>query len=291
MAGVIVGLGEVLWDLLPAGRQLGGAPCNFAFHCRQLGHPSAIVSRIGADVLGDALRAAVVRLGLSDVHLQTDTEHPTGTVQVALDERGVPVYTITPEVAYDYLAWYADLDVRFGAARAVCFGTLAQRHPVARATIRRALAAAPNALVVYDVNLRQHFYSREIVETSLAACRWVKLNDDELAVLRDLLGLAGATPLETLVELRQRYRLELAVLTRGEHGCLLHSERETIELPGVPVRVVDTVGAGDAFTAGLVVNVLEGRPLAEAAAFANRLAARVAGAAGGTPVIRRAEVG
>lgn len=290
MATAIIGLGEVLWDLLPAGRQLGGAPCNFAFHCRQLGHASAIVSRVGTDQLGRDLREAVRQLGLPNTHLQDDPYRPTGTVQVALDERGVPEFTITPDVAYDHLAWHADLEALFAQARAVCFGTLAQRHPVARATIQRALAAAANALVVYDVNLRQDYYSREIIETSLAASRWVKLNEDELIVLRDLLGLRGPAPADTLEDLRQLYRLELAALTRGERGCLLVAGAETIDVPGVPVAVVDTVGAGDAFTAGLVVETLAGRPLREAATFANRLAARVAAAAGGTPVIRREEI-
>jgi fructokinase len=284
----IVGLGEVLWDMLPAGRQLGGAPCNFAFHCQQLGHPSAIVSRVGADEPGRDLRAAVRRLGLSDAHLQQDEQHPTGTVQVTLDTHGVPNFTIVPAVAYDYLDWDDALETLFGNARAVCFGTLAQRHPAARATIRRALAASTDALLVYDVNLRQHFYDKQTIVASLAASRWVKLNEDELLTLTDLLGLGGATPSERLQTLRQHYGLELAALTRGEGGCLLQSDCDEIDLPGIPVRVVDTVGAGDAFTAGLVANVLEGRPLAEAADFANRLAARVAAAAGGTPLVNRA---
>ncbi len=280
-----MGLGEVLWDLLPAGQQLGGAPCNFAFHCQQLGHASAIVSRVGADELGRELRTAVRRLGLSDAHLQDDAEHPTGTVPVRIDEHGVPTFTITRDVAFDYLVWDDALESLCASARAVCFGTLAQRHPVAGATIRRAVAAAGNALVVYDVNLRQDFYDRETIASSLAASRWVKLNEDELQVLRGLLGLAERTPAQALAELRQRYGLELAALTRGERGCLLRSAREEIDVPGIPVRVVDTVGAGDAFTAGLVARVLEGRSLAEAAAFANGLAARVAAAPGGTPVV------
>jgi fructokinase len=286
----IVGLGEVLWDMLPAGRQLGGAPCNFAFHCQQLGHPSAIVSRVGVDAPGRDLRAAIRQLGLSDTYLQEDAAHPTGSVQVALDANGVPDFSIVQGVAYDYLAWDDALETLFGNARAVCFGTLAQRHPAARSTIHRALAAARDALIVCDVNLRQHCYDKQTIVASLAASRWLKLNEDELLVLTDLLGLGGATPSERLQSLRQRYGLELAALTRGEGGCLLRSDRDEIELQGIPVRVVDTVGAGDAFTAGLVTNVLEGRPLAEAADFANRLAARVAAAAGGTPLVNRASL-
>jgi fructokinase len=288
--GQIVGVGEVLWDLLPGGRQLGGAPFNFAFHCHQLGHPAAVVSRVGADEPGADIRAALRRLGLSDAHVQEDAGHPTGTVTVALDGRGQPAFTITPDVAYDYLAWEDGLEALFGRAQAVCFGTLIQRRPVARETVRRAVRAARNALVVYDVNLRQHFYDRDVLEASLAAGRWVKLNADELLVLRDLLALDGAGTSALLAGLRRRYDVELVALTLGEHGCLVQTADEEMRVPGVPVRVVDTVGAGDAFTAGLLVAALEGRPLADAAVFANRLAARVAGSAGGTPAIRRADV-
>jgi fructokinase len=288
-AAEIVGLGEVLWDLLPSGRQLGGAPFNFTFHCHQLGHRSVMVSRVGKDDLGCEVRDAVRRLGLSTPYLQEDEHHPTGTVAVALDDRRQPTFTITPNVAYDYLAWSDGLLPLFAQARAICFGTLIQRCPVARQAVQRALAAAADAIVVYDINLRQH-YSREIVEASLHASRWAKLNEDELTVLRDLLGLSGTTVSVVLGELRRRYDLEVAALTRGERGCLVQSDGTEIDLPGIAVQVVDTVGAGDAFTAGLVACTLEGRGLAEAAVFANRLAAKVAASAGGTPVIDRAQI-
>ncbi len=286
----IVGLGEILWDLLPGGWRLGGAPFNFTFHCHQLGRRAVMVSRVGADDLGRLIRTSVRDLGLSDAFLQEDEAHPTGTVTVAVDAAGQPTFTITPEVAWDYLAWDERLPGLFGRARAVCFGTLVQRRPAARETVARALAAARGALLVYDVNLRQHYYDREVIEASLTASRWAKLNDAELLVLRDLLGLSGTTDAARLGDLRRRYGLELVALTRGECGCLVQTAAEEIDLPGVPVRVVDTVGAGDAFTAGLLVSVLEGRPLAEAVAFANRLAARVAASAGGTPAIDRREL-
>jgi len=281
----IVGLGEVLWDLLPGGKQPGGAPFNFAFHCHQLGHTAAIVSRVGADELRGAIRAAIRRLGLDDGFVQQDDTHPTGTVQVAVSADGQPHYTITPAIAWDHLAWNVDLEALLARTQAVCFGTLAQRHPDARATIQAALRAARNALVVFDVNLRQHYYDRDTLAASLTASRWVKLNEDELAVLRDLLGLVGKTPSALLRELRRCYGLEVAALTRGERGCLVQADDEEISVAGVRVQVVDTVGAGDAFTAGLLCAVLEGQALGDAAAFANRLAARVAGAAGGTPVL------
>ncbi len=287
---LILGLGEVLWDLLPGGRQLGGAPFNFAFHCHQLGQPAAVVSRLGADALGREARAAVRGLGLDDALVQQDEHHPTGTVSVALDESGQPTYTIHEDVAWDHLSWGPALEAAVSSARAVCFGTLAQRHPAARATVRRALSAARNALVVCDVNLRQHFWSPELVEESFRASRWAKLNDGELAVLADAFGLAGASESELLSALRKRCGLELVALTRGAKGCLVQTDDEEVSAPGRPVRVVDTVGAGDAFTAGLLCCVLEGRSVAEAAAFANRFAARVAGSAGGTPRVNRAEL-
>jgi fructokinase len=285
----IIGLGEVLWDLFPSGKQLGGAPFNFAFHCHQLGHPSAVVSRVGRDALGDEIRAAVRHAGLSDAGVQTDDAHPTGTVTVDVDAHGLPRYTITPHVAFDHLAWDDALAPLFGAARAVCFGTLAQRTPAARTAIQRMLQAADRqrAIVVYDVNLRQHFYDRDTVHESLALCNWVKLNDEELPVLRDLLGLGGTSDEALLTDLRRRHGIQLAALTRGAHGCLVQTEAATVALPGERVTVVDTVGAGDAFTAGLLVATLEQAPLHEAVRLANRLAGRVAGSAGATPRIDR----
>lgn len=288
--GTIVGLGEILWDLLPGGRQLGGAPFNFTFQCHQLGHRSVMVSRVGDDDFGREIRGRLSTHGLSDHHVQRDGEHPTGTVVVDVDSRGQPSFTILPEVAYDYLSWNDELEALFRRAEAVCFGTLIQRHERARATVQCALEAARDALVVYDVNLRQNFYSREIVETSLRKSRWVKLNDDELRVLAELLGLSAQGESARLAELRRRFTLELACLTRGAHGCLVQTADEEIVVPGQPVTVVDTVGAGDAFTAGLLVYALEGRTLADAAVFANRLAGRVAAAPGGTPHIERADV-
>jgi fructokinase len=286
----IIGLGEVLWDLFSDGKRLGGAPFNFTFHCHQLGHAAAMVSRVGDDDLGAEIRRTIKSLGLSDTCLQEDPDHPTGTVRVQFDERGQPEYTITPEVAWDYLAWDEDLEALCAGARVVCFGTLAQRHTVARSTIQRALVAARNALLICDINLRQLYYNRAVVEASLHASRWAKLNEDELIVLRELLGLRETTIPALLRELRNAYSLEVVALTRGERGCLVQSSREVVDLPGVPVKVIDTVGAGDAFTAGLASYWLEGRSLPDASAFANRLAARVAASAGGTPAFQRAEV-
>jgi fructokinase len=285
----IIGLGEILWDLLPTGKVLGGAPFNFTFHCHQLGQPAAMVSRVGRDALGAEIRATLRQHGLRDDFVQDDPDHPTGTVGVEVDEHGQPTFTIH-EGAWDHLAWDDRLAALAGQAQVVCFGSLIQRHPTARATVRRVLEAARNSILVFDVNLRQHYHGREVLESSLAASRWAKLNDAELVLLRDLFGLAGARESALVAELRKRFDLELVALTRGEKGCLVQTADEEVVVPGLRVAVVDTIGAGDAFTAGLVSAVLEGRDVAAAARFANRLAARVAAARGGTPRLDRAEI-
>jgi fructokinase len=268
----IVALGEVLWDLLPTGPRAGGAPFNFAFHCHQLGHPAVIVSRVGDDDLGRRLRAEVRGLGLSDEYIQTDLDHPTGTVQVTLDAAGQPAYMITDEVAWDFIGWTERLDELARAARAVCFGTLAQRAPETRATVRR-FVTRTRGLIVLDLNLRPPFDSDDVIDASVVLADWLKLNADEAARLAGKWSMDG----------------DIAV-TRGADGCLVWTESEQIDLPGIPVQVADTVGAGDAFTAALLTQHLDGRPLREAARFANAYAAVVASKSGGTPTVTRAEV-
>jgi fructokinase len=290
MAAEILGVGEVLWDLLPAGRVLGGAPCNFIFHCRQLGHEAAIISRLGADELGREARAELARLGLDTRLVQEDAAHPTGTVDVKL-EGGQPTYTIHENVAWDHLASEPALEAALAHARVVCFGTLMQRHPVSRAAVQRLVRlASGQALVVCDINLRQHYYTKEVLEASLSLSRWAKLNDAELAVLREMFQLRGKAERAQLTSLRKKFRLELAALTLGERGCLVQTDDEEVSVPGERVEVVDTVGAGDAFTAGLVCGVLEGVEVPDAARLANRLAGRVAASRGGTPTIDRASL-
>ena len=270
----IVALGEVLWDLLPSGPRAGGAPFNFAFHCHQLGHPAVIVSRVGDDELGRRLRDEVRRLGLSDKYIQTDPEHPTGTVQVSLDAGGQPTYTITENVAWDFIEWEPWLEALAESARAVCFGTLAQRSPESRSSVRRFVALARGP-VVLDLNLRPPFDDPETVRDSLALADWLKLNADE----------AGRLPAAF-----DPSTMDLMCVTRGANGCLVQTSGEAIDLPGIPVRVADTVGAGDAFTAALVTQRLEGGPLREAARFANAYAAVVASKPGGTPTVTQSEV-
>jgi fructokinase len=270
----IVALGELLWDLLPAGPRAGGAPFNFAFHCHQLGHPAVIVSRVGDDALGRQLRDEVRRLGMTDEFIQTDPEHPTGTVQVALDAGGQPTYTISERVAWDFIDWEPRLDALARSARAVCFGTLAQRAPDSQSSIRRFVIEA-HGLVVLDLNLRPTSNSPETIRTSLELADWLKLNDDELSRMPPEFDQSA---------------IDLFCVTRGANGCRIRTGTETVDVPGISINVVDTVGAGDAFTAALLTQHLEGKPLAAAARFANAYAAVVATKVGGTPSVTRAEV-
>ncbi|HEY1188739.1 MAG TPA: PfkB family carbohydrate kinase [Gemmata sp.] len=306
----IVGIGELLWDVYPDGRKVaGGAPFNFAFHCHQLGHPSAIVSRVGNDDLGRELRERVRALGLSDEYIQTDPEHPTGTVQVALGAEGVPEYTITEDVAWDFIAWEDRLDPLVQSGRAVCFGTLAQRFgtpvPVHRFVTafrdRRERPQPVPGLVVFDVNLRGSYFDVDRLEWGLSVCDWCKINTAEFDTLRAFFGCA--TPADLIGAGPGAFAERVAIVTHGARGCELYrrwEERdgsgaprgavETFAVPGAPAHVVDTVGAGDAFTAAMVCLHLEGRPLREAATFAVHYAARVCEHPGGTPSIDRAEV-
>jgi fructokinase len=283
---LIVGLGELLWDLLPEGKKPGGAPANFAYHARALGDEGLPVSRIGGDPLGRELRERLAALGLPAQHVQLDPQRPTGTVQVALDSRGVPTFTITPEVAWDHLAWEPALAALAARADAVCFGSLAQRSPVSRATIRAFLSATrPGCLRVFDVNLRQSWWSAEVLRDSLERCSIVKLNETELPVVLRALELPAGGIEEGCRRLREAFGLELVCLTLGPEGSLLCAASGTLRSPGVKVEVADTVGAGDAFTAALCHHRLRGASLERTAEAANRYGAWVASQAGPTPAV------
>jgi fructokinase len=240
------------------------------------------------------LRARLAELGLPAEHVQLDPQRPTGTVHVALDSRGVPTFTITPEVAWDYLAWSPELEALAARTDAVCFGSLAQRNPVSRSTIRAFLAATrPSALRVFDVNLRQSWYSPEVLRDSLRRASIVKLNETELPVVLEALELrVGAAPrsggggLEGGCRaLREAFGLELVCLTLGPEGSLFCTAAGEVVGPGVKVRVADTVGAGDAFTAVLCHHRLRGTSLARTAEAANRYGAWVATQVGPTPAV------
>jgi fructokinase len=278
---IFVGLGEILWDLLPSGRQLGGAPANFAYCSHLLGSRGGVASRVGKDDLGSEVRERLRKAGLADDLVQSDPLHPTGTVNVAIDSAGQPRFDIAYPAAWDFLEWNARLLELAEFADAVCFGSLAQRSPQSRETILHFLDAAGSAaLRVFDVNLRQSFYSAEIIAESMRRATVVKLNDQELPVIARLLGI----PEQGFVErIMAKFNLRLACLTRGDKGSLLFDRSGTHEHPGFRVQVKDAVGAGDAFTAGLVYELLRGSRLAKINDTANRMGAWVASSSGAMP--------
>lgn len=283
---VIAGLGEVLWDVFPDGAHFGGAPANFACHAAGLGAEAWMVSAVGADKLGDRALDALRQHSVECGNVSRDPLHATGRVLVTLDAAGVASYEIATGTAWDHLAWSDGLASLAARCHAVCFGSLGQRSPVSRETIRRFIEATPRtALRVFDVNLRQRFYDAETVQASLEMASAVKLNDEELPIVAELCGVRAATPREILTDLMRRYDLRLAALTLGAHGSLLLTGSEEDECPAPPTTIVDTVGAGDAFTATLVSGFLRGLPLATINRHANAVASFVCSQNGATPAL------
>ena len=280
---VIVGIGEVLWDVYPDAAHFGGAPANFASHAASLGAEAWMVSAVGVDEFGDRALDSLRERGVECGSVKRDPIHPTGRVLVSLDPAGQPTYQFAADVAWDHLIWSNGLESLARRSNAVCFGTLGQRSPTSRNTIRRFVGATPAAaLRVFDVNLRQRFYDAETIESSLQIASAVKLNEDELPIVAELCGLNAGTPREMLRELVSRYELRLAALTRGPGGALLDTAAEESECPAVSAAVVDTVGAGDAFTATLVVDFLRGLSLGEINAHANAVASFICSHPGAT---------
>jgi fructokinase len=284
---IVVGLGELLWDVFPDSRRPGGAPANVAFHAQQLGCRGLVASRVGTDPPGEELCAYLHGKGLDTRLIQRDPLHPTGRVTVDVSRPERPHYTIHEEVAWDYVAADPDLLDAARAADAICFGTLAQRSPVSRATVRQVLAAAADeCLIVYDVNLRQNYYQRDWIEASLERLSVLKLNHDEVAVLGPLLGIPDHDDAAFASAVQKRYGVRLVCVTRAERGCLLVGAGERAEARGSPVEVVDAVGAGDAFTAALIAAVLRDWPLESVAEFANCVGSLVTTRPGAMPDLR-----
>jgi fructokinase len=310
---IMIGLGEILWDLLPEGKQLGGAPANFAYHARALGAEAAPITRVGNDALGREILEVLSALGEPTHFVQVDESAPTGTVTVEMLADGGHRFTIHEGVAWDNItADDANLALA-SAADAICFGTLAQRSQISRRAVQEIVAASrpesiylgtpaeqnpivrravqevaaatrPNALRIFDINLRQHFYSKEVIEQSLRLANALKLNHEELPVVADMFGLTGA-PAAQLNELAERFDLCLAALTRGGDGSLLLAGGRISDHPGIPVEVVDSIGAGDAFTAAMALGWLAGWDLDVINQRANEVASYVCGRPGATPAL------
>ncbi|MDD3944705.1 MAG: carbohydrate kinase [Bacteroidales bacterium] len=289
MNKIVVGIGEILWDVLPSGKVLGGAPANFAYHVNQLGYKGLVVSSVGFDKLGDEVLSQLLDKQLEGIIERIDS--PTGTVKVTIDKSGVPSYDITQNVAWDYIPFTTSIQKLAQSCDAVCYGTLAQRSETSRESIMRFIKMMPShSLKVYDINLRQHYYTRKIIETSLYAADILKINDDELTTICTLLHIAGSNELEISRILIKRYALSLVILTKGIDGSLIvQSNNDSFQMTS-KVKVVDTVGAGDAFTAAFIVSYLNGRTIEEAHRAAVEFSAFVCTKAGAMPKLSEIKI-
>ena len=280
MKKVIVGIGEILWDMLPTGKALGGAPANFAYHAGRLGEEGWAVSAIGNDALGHEIMDIVNGKNLKKII--AISSKPTGTVEVTLDAHGIPSYNIREDVAWDNIPFTAEMEELARRADAVCFGSLVQRMASRESVMAFIRAMRDDALKVFDINLRQHYYTKDIIEESLQLADILKINDEEIRVVADLLSL-GADDSAACRELIGRYGLKLVILTKGEQGSEVITLDKVIPQAAGKCVVVDTVGAGDSFTAAFVVSYLRGDSLADAQRLASDTAAYVCSCKGAMP--------
>lgn len=282
----IVGMGEALWDCLPEGRKIGGAPANFAYHAGQFGFRSLAVSAVGDDELGAEIVEKFKQRNLG--HLLETVDYPTGTVQVTLDEKGIPCYEILEGVAWDNIPYSDRLDEIARNCRVVCFGSLAQRNKVSRDTINRFIDAMPeseDSLKVFDINLRQHFYSEEVIVESLKKCNILKINDEELVVVSRMFGYPELSQTEACRRILETYGLKMLILTCGTDGSHVFTSEETSFQPTPKVEVADTVGAGDSFTGAFIASILGGKSVSEAHKRAVEVSAYVCTQNGAMPVL------
>lgn len=279
----VIGMGEILWDLLPQGKQLGGAPTNFAFHARQLGLKASIISSVGDDPLGTEILQIIRERDIISF-IDVNDKH-TGTVSVKLDQHGIPTYVIHEHVAWDFISPSAAAFEFAGTAHAICFGSLAQRSETSHYSIHEILNATPQqALRVFDINLRQDFYNEQLISLSLEKANVLKINDEEILIFADMFGISGDES-EIMHRILHIYNLEILALTKGAQGSWLISKNEDSYLETPKVKVADTVGAGDSFTAGLVTGLLYGMPLLETHRLAVDISAFVCTQKGATPVL------
>ena len=286
MNNIVVGMGEALWDVLPEGKKIGGAPANFAYHVSQFGLPSCVVSAVGDDALGKEIIDNFTSKGLNQ--LIAEVPYPTGTVQVEIDPAGVPQYEIKENVAWDNIPYTARLEALAERTKAVCFGSLAQRNVVSRNTINRFLDAMPqndDSLIVFDVNLRQGFYNKEILCNSMKRCNILKINDEELVAVSRMFGYPGIDLQDKCWILLGKYNLKMLILTCGINGSYVFTPGNVSFQPTPKVEVADTVGAGDSFTAAFIASLLRGKSVAEAHSLAVQTSAYVCTKKGAMPLL------
>ena len=284
MKDTVVGMGEALWDVLPEGKKIGGAPANFAYHVSQFGLPSCVVSAVGSDSLGQEIIENFTSKGLT--HLIEEVPYPTGRVQVEIDQAGIPQYEIKENVAWDNIPYTARLEALAQRTRAVCFGSLAQRNVVSRQTINRFLDTMPDAegqLKIFDINLRQGFYTKEILCESMRRCNILKINDEELVTISRIFGYPGIDLQDKCWILLAKYNLKMLILTCGTNGSYVFTPGVVSfqETPKVPVA--DTVGAGDSFTAAFTAAILSGKQVPDAHKLAVEVSAYVCTQSGAMP--------
>lgn len=279
----IVGLGEILWDVLPSGRQIGGAPSNFAYISTQLGDHGIIASAVGDDAEGREILQALDEKSVDISYIQKNPKYPTGKVEVSLYE-GQAVYEIKDDVAWDYLELEENWKQLASETDAVSFGSLAQRNTASRETIRQFIELVnKNTLLILDINLRQENILMEVLIESLKLANVAKLNDAELPLICELFEISGKNEIEQVKNLRKDYDLDTVCLTRGEKGSLLVTKNEISECPGIEIQIKDTVGAGDAFTAGVTHGLLRNWSLEKTNEYANKLGAFVSSQTGAMP--------
>lgn len=286
MNDIVVGMGEALWDVLPKGKKIGGAPANFAYHVSQFGLPSCVVSAVGDDALGKEITENFTSKGLNQ--LIAEVPYPTGTVQVEIDPAGVPQYEIKENVAWDNIPYTARLEQLAERTKAVCFGSLAQRNVVSRNTINRFFDAMPrtaDSLVVFDVNLRQGFYNKEIICNSMKRCNILKINDEELVTVSRMFGYPGIDLQDKCWILLGKYNLKMLILTCGINGSYVFTPGNVSFQPTPKVEVADTVGAGDSFTAAFIASILKGKSVQEAHSLAVQTSAYVCTKKGAMPIL------
>ncbi len=282
----VIGIGEALWDVLPEGKKLGGAPANFAYHVSQFGLKSCAVSAVGDDELG---REIFTQLDQRHMNYIIDkVDYPTGTVDVTLDANGIPCYEIKEGVAWDNIPFTPQLEAAAKDCTAVCFGSLAQRSEVSRQTIYRFLDTMPKEegrYRIFDINLRQGFYSKEIISESISRCNILKINDEELVTVSRLFGYPGIDLQNKCWLLLGKYNLQMLILTCGVNGSYVFTPGEVSFIETPKVDVADTVGAGDSFTAAFVASILQGKSVRQAHERAVRVSAYVCTQNGAMPVL------
>jgi fructokinase len=289
--GEVLAIGELLWDVLPTGKLLGGAPANYGYRLCQLGVPTRMISRVGNDALGDELLSQLAAKDFDLSLIQRDPALPTGTVDVTLSSDGNPNFVINTGVAYDSIEATPELLEAAKHAGFICFGTLSQRAQKTRDTLNAVLAAASNATKFLDINLRRDCYTKETITSSLHHCDILKLNNSEVAVVCDLLDLGQLTPSELASAMIRDFAISIVLVTLGDQGVFAVSKSgESISVPGISVTVADTIGAGDAFSAGFTYKYLQGAALEECCYFGNITGAMSAARAGGMPNISTAEL-